>query len=178
MIAREILTFLTTKTIERYHHSSLTPQDEYIECETQSWYQEVSKLKAKYDSLQRTQRHLLGEDLGPLNIKELQNLKKQLERALTQARQRKAQVLLDRYLAQYTLVYMAASKCNRVPWEAAKRIGGFWLDVNDVGGQAYSLPADIQYLDARWEVPVVLPLRDCFAQEINMLCRLDGFVVL
>ncbi|XP_003535234.1 agamous-like MADS-box protein MADS3 [Glycine max] len=134
MIAREILTFLTTKTIERYHHSSLTPQDEYIECETQSWYQEVSKLKAKYDSLQRTQRHLLGEDLGPLNIKELQNLKKQLERALTQARQRK--------------------------------------------GQAYSLPADIQYLDARWEVPVVLPLRDCFAQEINMLCRLDGFVVL
>ncbi|KAG5151736.1 hypothetical protein JHK84_028208 [Glycine max] len=130
MIAREILTFLTTKTIERYHHSSLTPQDEYIECETQSWYQEVSKLKAKYDSLQRTQRHLLGEDLGPLNIKELQNLKKQLERALAQARQRK--------------------------------------------GQAYSLPADIQYLDARWEVPVVLPLRDCFAQEINMLCRLDG----
>ncbi|XP_028184843.1 MADS-box transcription factor 6-like [Glycine soja] len=134
MIAREILTFLTTNTIERYHHSSLTPQDEYIECETQSWYQEVSKLKAKYDSLQRTQRHLLGEDLGPLNIKELQNLKKQLERALAQARQRK--------------------------------------------GQAYSLPADIQYLDARWEVPVVLPLRDCFAQEINMLCRLDGFVVL
>ncbi|RZB86960.1 MADS-box transcription factor 6, partial [Glycine soja] len=113
----------TTNTIERYHHSSLTPQDEYIECETQSWYQEVSKLKAKYDSLQRTQRHLLGEDLGPLNIKELQNLKKQLERALAQARQRKAQVLLDRYLAQYTLVYMAASKCNRVPWEAAKRIG-------------------------------------------------------
>ncbi|XP_028181367.1 subtilisin-like protease Glyma18g48580 [Glycine soja] len=47
-----------------------------------------------------------------------------------------------------------------------------------VGGQGYSLPADIQYLDARWEVLVVLPLRDCFAQEINMLCPLDGFVVL
>uniref|UniRef100_A0A0R0ELY1 Cytoplasmic tRNA 2-thiolation protein 2 n=1 Tax=Glycine max TaxID=3847 RepID=A0A0R0ELY1_SOYBN len=43
-----------------------------------------------------------------------------------------------------------------------------------VKGQGYSLPADIQYVDARWEVPVVLPLRDCFAQEINMLCRLDG----
>ncbi|WVZ05204.1 hypothetical protein V8G54_018550 [Vigna mungo] len=42
-------------------------------------------------------------------------------------------------------------------------------------GQGYSLPADIQYVDARWEVPVVLPLRDCFAQEINMLCHLDGF---
>ncbi|KHN13324.1 MADS-box transcription factor 6 [Glycine soja] len=83
---------LTTKTIEQYHRSSFTPQDEHVECETQSWYQEVSKLKAKYDSLQRTQRHLLGEDVGPLNIKELQNLEKQLEGALAQARQRKAEV--------------------------------------------------------------------------------------
>ena len=36
----------------------------------------------------------------------------------------------------------------------------------------------LQYLDARWDVLVVLTLRDCFAQEINMLCPLDGFVVL
>lgn len=43
-----------------------------------------------------------------------------------------------------------------------------------VKGQGYSLPADIQYVDARWEIPVVLPLRDCLAQELNMLCRLDG----
>ncbi|PNX92589.1 cytoplasmic tRNA 2-thiolation protein [Trifolium pratense] len=43
-----------------------------------------------------------------------------------------------------------------------------------VKGQGYSLPADIQYVDARWEIPVVLPLRDCFAQEINMYCRLDS----
>ncbi|XLS74532.1 hypothetical protein HN51_031397 [Arachis hypogaea] len=52
-------------------------------------HEEVSKLKAKYESLQRTQRHLLGEDLGPLSIKELQNLEKQLEGSLAQARQRK-----------------------------------------------------------------------------------------
>ncbi|XLR61360.1 hypothetical protein HN51_004634 [Arachis hypogaea] len=58
-------------------------------CNNQSWYQEVSKLKAKYESLQRTQRHLLGKDLGPLSIKELQNLEKQLEGSLAQARQRK-----------------------------------------------------------------------------------------
>lgn len=42
-----------------------------------------------------------------------------------------------------------------------------------VKGQGYSLPADIQYADARWEIPVVLPLRDCLAQELNMLCQLD-----
>lgn len=43
-----------------------------------------------------------------------------------------------------------------------------------VKGQGYSLPADIQYVDARWEIPAVLPLRDCFAQEINMFCNLDS----
>ncbi|BAT97835.1 agamous-like MADS-box protein MADS3 [Vigna umbellata] len=85
-----------TKTIDRYQRCSFTPQDEqHVECETQSWYQEVSKLKAKYESLQRTQRHLLGEDLGPLNIKELQNLEKQLEGALAQARQRKTQIMIE-----------------------------------------------------------------------------------
>lgn len=45
-----------------------------------------------------------------------------------------------------------------------------------VKGQGYSLPADIQYADARWEIPVVLPLRDCLAQELNMLCQLDWAV--
>ncbi|KAL8226597.1 hypothetical protein R6Q57_016429 [Mikania cordata] len=42
-----------------------------------------------------------------------------------------------------------------------------------VKGQGYSLAADIQYADARWEVPVVLPLRDCPLQELNILCNLD-----
>ncbi|XP_077250505.1 adenine nucleotide alpha hydrolases-like superfamily protein isoform X2 [Tasmannia lanceolata] len=43
-----------------------------------------------------------------------------------------------------------------------------------VKGQGYSLPADIQYVDSRWGVPVVLPLRDCHAQELSMLCHLDS----
>ncbi|GAB4843859.1 hypothetical protein Ancab_013821 [Ancistrocladus abbreviatus] len=43
-----------------------------------------------------------------------------------------------------------------------------------IKGQGYSLPADIQYVDARWPIPVMLPLRDCLAQELMMLCQLDG----
>ncbi|KAJ1266072.1 hypothetical protein BS78_08G123000 [Paspalum vaginatum] len=43
-----------------------------------------------------------------------------------------------------------------------------------VKGQGYSLPADVQYVDTRWEVPVVLPLHDCLAQELNLLCELDS----
>ncbi|KAF5732986.1 AGAMOUS LIKE6-like protein [Tripterygium wilfordii] len=85
----------TAKTLERYQRSCFTPQDNTLERETQSWYHEVNKLKAKYESLQRTQRHLLGEDLGPLSVKELQNLEKQLEAALALARQRKTQIMIE-----------------------------------------------------------------------------------
>ncbi|KAL5727783.1 Agamous-like MADS-box protein mads3 [Ranunculus cassubicifolius] len=82
-----------SRTLERYQRSSFnTDSNLAIDRDSQSWYQEVSKLKAKYESLQRSQRHLLGEDLGPLNVKELQNLEKQLEGALAQARHRKYQL--------------------------------------------------------------------------------------
>ncbi|WOG91005.1 hypothetical protein DCAR_0310253 [Daucus carota subsp. sativus] len=43
-----------------------------------------------------------------------------------------------------------------------------------VKGQGYSLAADIQYVDSRWEIPVVLPIRDCTLQELNMLCKLES----
>ncbi|XVE75603.1 hypothetical protein DITRI_Ditri12bG0106600 [Diplodiscus trichospermus] len=46
-----------------------------------------------------------------------------------------------------------------------------------VKGQGYSLSADIQYVDSRWEIPVVLPLRDCPVQELNTLCSLDGLKI-
>lgn len=64
-------------------------------------------------------RQLLGEDLGPLNVKELQNLEKQLEGALAQARQRKViecdNVKLTSYeLIKYnsTLRYFIHSGCS------------------------------------------------------------------
>ncbi|PKA54294.1 Cytoplasmic tRNA 2-thiolation protein 2 [Apostasia shenzhenica] len=43
-----------------------------------------------------------------------------------------------------------------------------------VKGQGYSLPADLQYVDSRWQVPIVLPLRDCLAHELSMICHFDG----
>ncbi|XP_038877326.1 agamous-like MADS-box protein MADS3 isoform X2 [Benincasa hispida] len=85
----------TSKTLERYQRCCFSPQHNYAERETQNWFQEISKLKAKYESLCRTHRHLLGEDLGPLSVKELQNLEKQLEAALAQARQRKTQIMIE-----------------------------------------------------------------------------------
>ncbi|CAH8325329.1 unnamed protein product [Eruca vesicaria subsp. sativa] len=84
------------RTIERYrrcNNCSLT--NNRPEESTQNFCQEVTKLKAKYESLVRTNRHMLGEDLGKMGVKELQALERQLETALTATRQRKTQVMME-----------------------------------------------------------------------------------
>ncbi|KAM5574656.1 agamous-like MADS-box protein MADS3 [Rosa sericea] len=81
--------------LNRYQQSCYSSQDNVAENETQNLYQEVSRLKVKYESLQRSQRHFLGEDLEKLRMKKLENLEKQLDRTLSQARQRKMQMMLD-----------------------------------------------------------------------------------
>ncbi|KAL5993843.1 Agamous-like MADS-box protein mads2, partial [Asimina triloba] len=52
-------------------------------------YHEYLRLKARVEVLQRSQRNLLGEDLGPLNTKELEHLEIQLETSLKQIRSTK-----------------------------------------------------------------------------------------
>nr|AGT20513.1 SEP3 [Brassica oleracea var. viridis] len=57
--------------------------------------QEYLKLKERYDALQRTQRNLLGEDLGPLSTKELESLERQLDSSLKHIRALRTQFMLD-----------------------------------------------------------------------------------
>nr|AAQ83835.1 MADS box protein [Asparagus officinalis] len=136
----------TSKTLERYQRCCYTSQDAAIAShETQSWYQEVSKLKAKFESLQRSQRHLLGEDLGPLSVKELQQLERQLESALSQARQRKTQIMLDqmeelrkkeRHLGEINKQLKAKLEAEGASFRA---IQGSWESEAGVGGNAFSM---------------------------------------
>ncbi|XP_050226718.1 agamous-like MADS-box protein MADS2 [Mercurialis annua] len=63
--------------------------------ELESSYREYLKLKTRFESLQRTQRNLLGEELGPLNTKELEQLERQLESSLKLVRSTKTQFMLD-----------------------------------------------------------------------------------
>uniref|UniRef100_A0A803PKM5 Uncharacterized protein n=1 Tax=Cannabis sativa TaxID=3483 RepID=A0A803PKM5_CANSA len=83
--------------VERYRQSTYALQNNNVEGEEpQNLILEIPKLKAKYESLQRTERHFHGENLEELGLKELQNLEKRLDRTLSQARQHKWQMLLDR----------------------------------------------------------------------------------
>ncbi|KAL0866874.1 hypothetical protein Bca101_045992 [Brassica carinata] len=78
------------KTIERYNRCNNNILDNNRpEESTQRWSQEVTKLRSKYESLLRTHRYLLGENLGEMSVKELETLERQLEGALSATRQRK-----------------------------------------------------------------------------------------
>ncbi|GFP88399.1 agamous-like mads-box protein agl9 homolog [Phtheirospermum japonicum] len=77
------------KTLERYqkcNYGAPEPNISTREALELSSQQEYLKLKARYEALQRTQRNLLGEDLGPLNSKELESLERQLDMSLKQIR--------------------------------------------------------------------------------------------
>ncbi|KAK9669089.1 hypothetical protein RND81_13G108400 [Saponaria officinalis] len=84
------------KTIEKYHRCSYGALEASGALnDSQANYQEYLKLKARVEVLQQSQRNLLGEDLAPLNIKDLDQLEHQLEMSLKQIRSTKTQQMLD-----------------------------------------------------------------------------------
>ncbi|CAN1244303.1 Developmental protein SEPALLATA 1 [Linum perenne] len=94
------------KTLERYQKCSYGAVEVNKPAkELESSYREYLKLKGRYEALQRTQRNLLGEDLGPLNTKELEQLERSLEGSLKQVRSTKTQFMLDQLSDLQNKVY-------------------------------------------------------------------------
>ncbi|XP_008243815.1 PREDICTED: MADS-box protein CMB1-like isoform X3 [Prunus mume] len=84
------------KTLERYQRCSYSALEASQPAQdSQSRYQDYVNLKAKVEVLQLTQRNFLGEDLGHLGTKELQQLENQLDMSLRQIRSTKEQMLLE-----------------------------------------------------------------------------------
>ncbi|KAJ9549388.1 hypothetical protein OSB04_021931 [Centaurea solstitialis] len=86
------------KTLERYQKCNYGAPESNVsarEALELSSQQEYLKLKARYEALQRSQRNLLGEDLGPLNCKELESLERQLDTSLKHIRSARTQLMLD-----------------------------------------------------------------------------------
>ncbi|XP_047095686.1 MADS-box transcription factor 1-like [Lolium rigidum] len=82
------------KTLERYRtcnnsHEANPPLENEIS------YHEYLKLKTRVEFLQSSQRNILGEDLGPLSIKELDQIENQIDVSLKHIRSRKSQELAD-----------------------------------------------------------------------------------
>ncbi|CAL9153381.1 truncated transcription factor CAULIFLOWER A-like [Musa acuminata AAA Group] len=85
------------RILERYQQYSYAERA-LLEADTEvqgNWCLEYGQLKAKIEALQTSQRHLVGEQLEKLTLKELQQLEQQLETALRKTRSRKNNVLFD-----------------------------------------------------------------------------------
>ncbi|MBS2599924.1 hypothetical protein KFY57_27860, partial [Salmonella enterica subsp. enterica serovar Typhimurium] len=79
-----------SKTLERYHkHNYGALEGTQPSADSQNNYQEYLKLKTRVEVLQQSQRHILGEDLGELNTKDLEQLERQLDSSLRQIRSTK-----------------------------------------------------------------------------------------
>nr|POF22665.1 agamous-like mads-box protein agl11 [Quercus suber] len=60
----------------------------------QYYQQESAKLRQLIQNMQNSNRHLLGEGLSSLNIKEMKQLESRIERGLTRIRSKKHEMLL------------------------------------------------------------------------------------
>ncbi|KAK6931360.1 Transcription factor, K-box [Dillenia turbinata] len=84
------------KTLERYQRCGYDALEESQSMrESESNYQEYLNLKARVEALQKTQRNFLGEDLGELGAKDLDQLEHQLDKSLKQIRSTKEQALAE-----------------------------------------------------------------------------------
>ncbi|XP_062212443.1 MADS-box transcription factor 14 [Phragmites australis] len=85
------------KILEQYERYSYA-EKVLISAESEiqgNWCHEYRKLKAKVETIQKCQKHLMGEDIETLNLKELQQLEQQLESSLKHIRSRKSQLMLE-----------------------------------------------------------------------------------
>ncbi|KAI9075528.1 hypothetical protein K1719_042506 [Acacia pycnantha] len=83
-------------TIERYKKAcsdhSCIPST--TESNAQHYQQESAKLRQQIQMLQSSNRHLMGDALSTLNVKELKQLENRLERGLSRIRTKKHEMLL------------------------------------------------------------------------------------
>ncbi|CAJ2677555.1 MADS-box transcription factor 1-like isoform X2 [Trifolium pratense] len=115
------------KTLERYQKCNYGAPETNVsarEALELSSQQEYLKLKARYEALQRSQRNLMGEDLGPLSSKELETLERQLDSSLKQIRSTRTQFMLDQLSDLQRKEHML-SEANR---SLRQRLEGYQLN--------------------------------------------------
>nr|AQM56559.1 MADS box transcription factor AGAMOUS-like 11 [Paeonia lactiflora]AQM56560.1 MADS box transcription factor AGAMOUS-like 11 [Paeonia lactiflora]AQM56561.1 MADS box transcription factor AGAMOUS-like 11 [Paeonia lactiflora]AQM56562.1 MADS box transcription factor AGAMOUS-like 11 [Paeonia lactiflora]AQM56563.1 MADS box transcription factor AGAMOUS-like 11 [Paeonia lactiflora] len=131
-------------TIERYKKACTDNTGTFAETNTQFYQQEAVKLRHQIQMLQNSNRHLMGESLGNLTVKELKQLENRLERGITRIRSKKHEMLLAEieYLQKREIELENESICLRAKIAQAER----FEEANMVAADDYNT---IQALVAR-----------------------------
>nr|QWX93761.1 MADS-box protein 22 [Cunninghamia lanceolata] len=82
--------------LERYNKSPEGSQSSLVEYDNDNQFHEVARLKHQVEQLQLSQKHMMGEQISNLSMKDLQQLEHQMEIGMSRIRARKDQTLLER----------------------------------------------------------------------------------
>ncbi|KAL3631255.1 Alpha-glucosidase 2 [Castilleja foliolosa] len=154
------------KTLERYHRSNydaieahqLSPSNE------ESGYQEYLKMKARVEALQLSQRvgqinghheHLLGDDLGNLGPKELDQLECILHSSLKNIRSKQTQLMFEQ------LSSLQQKEKNLIEVNMALKSKDSSIDTADDGRDGLS--------GSEWPAIVNGGLKECMAATVQRL---------
>lgn len=126
---------------ERYSHVDRQLRESDLQSPV-SWNLEHAKLKARLETLQRNQRHFMGDDLDFLGLKELQNLEHQLDVSLKKLRSRKNQ-LMHEFISQMQKKDRALQEQSNM---IAKKLKEKELEENhNINTPAFDLPHPLNH---------------------------------
>ncbi|KAG5384121.1 hypothetical protein IGI04_035591, partial [Brassica rapa subsp. trilocularis] len=82
-------------TIERYKKASDNTSTHSVQEINAAYYQQESaKLRQQIQTIQNSNRHLMGDSLSALSVKELKQVENRLEKAISRIRSKKHELLL------------------------------------------------------------------------------------
>nr|QWX93759.1 MADS-box protein 20 [Cunninghamia lanceolata] len=82
--------------LERYNRCPEGSQSRLIEYDNDNQFHELARWKRQVEQLQLWQKHMMGEQISNLSMKDLQQLENQMEVGMSRIRARKDQILLER----------------------------------------------------------------------------------
>ncbi|KAK7258267.1 hypothetical protein RIF29_32853 [Crotalaria pallida] len=122
-------------TIDRYRKacSDNSSTSTATEINAQYYQQESAKLRQQIQMLQNSNRHLMGDALSTLTVKELKQLENRLERGITRIRSKKHEMLLAEieYLQKREIELENENLCLRTKISEVERL----QQANMVSGQ-------------------------------------------
>lgn len=111
-----------TKTVEKYRkHIYATMDPNQSAKDLQEKYQDYLMLKSKVESLQHSQRHLLGEEIAGMGVNELEQLEHQVDASLKQIRSRKP--------GRCLINYQTSKQRRKCYWRPTEILGESWRKV-------------------------------------------------